>query len=228
MCYTNLKKLPLRFASVTGDFVIRCNKLTTLEGCPTEVGGDFDCKRNDLTSLEFSPIKVGRNYNCQENNLILLRGVPEEVPNTFWCAINNLQSLENGPKSVGGNYLANHNQISSLEGSPSFVGGSFTVSANPLINLVGCPKHIGNTFSFDHTILSLYMGDRDCQVPIVRMEKLKNFDKNILRSIPQSILNRHLRLLFKYNGLSEVWTSDGSVNNERLDDMIFEIDDGML
>jgi hypothetical protein len=25
-----------------------------------------------------------------------------------------------------------------------------------------------------------------------------------------------------------VWTSDGSANNERLDDMIFEIDDGML
>ena len=35
----NLSKLPLKFGRVTGNFYCQSNKLTTLEGCPQEVGG---------------------------------------------------------------------------------------------------------------------------------------------------------------------------------------------
>lgn len=228
MCDTTLTRLPLSFASVTGDFVVRSNRLTTLKGCPTVVGGDFDCRNNNLRSLQHAPITVGRNLNCQENELISLRGAAENVPNTFNCAINNLLSLEHGPTTVGGDYIASHNQITSLLGLPRRVG-SLRVSANPLINLEGCPEHIGTVFSFDHTVPSLYMGSNNCIVPRVRMEKLKNFNNDIQRSIPRSILNRHLPIIFKYNHLLEIWNAENdTINEDHLYDMLYEINDGML
>jgi hypothetical protein len=40
--------------------------LTTLEGCPKEVG-DFLCKNNQLTSLEFCPTEIGGDFSCRDN-----------------------------------------------------------------------------------------------------------------------------------------------------------------
>jgi hypothetical protein len=230
MCHTNLTKLPLRFASVTGDFVVRSNRLTTLKGCPTVVGGDFDCRNNDLPSLKFSPITVGRNFYCQENNLTSLLGVPEVIPNLFCCGINSLQTLEHSPTTVGGDYIASHNQITSLVGLPRSVGGCLAVSANPLVNLVGCPEHIGNVFSFDYTVRSLYMGNQNCEVPTVRIEKLRNFTNTIQQSLDLSIIrqSKHLSILFKYNKYLGIWNENGTINEGNLDDILYDINDGLL
>lgn len=62
-------KLPLKFKKVTGDFDCSCLKLTTLFGCPVEVGGDFNCTYNQLLSLEYVPLKV-------MGNLILDSSIP--------------------------------------------------------------------------------------------------------------------------------------------------------
>ena len=42
-----LRKLPITFGTVGGDFDCLDNKLTSLIGCPTEVGRDFDCRLNE-------------------------------------------------------------------------------------------------------------------------------------------------------------------------------------
>jgi hypothetical protein len=230
MCHTTLSKLPLRFASVTGDFIVRSNRLTTLKGCPAVVGGDFDCRNNELSSLRFSPLKVGRNFYCQENNLTSLLGVPEVIPNLFCCGINRLRTLEHGPATVGGDYVASHNQITSLLGTPRCVGGSLAVSANPLVNLVGCPEHIGNVFSFDYSVHSLYMGNQNCEVPTVRIEKLRNFTNTIQQSLDRSIIrqSKHLSILFKYNKYLGIWNENGTINEGNLDDILFDINDGLL
>ncbi len=62
-----LTELPLKFGRVTGYFDCTANKLTSLEGAPTEVVGYFDCRKNMLTSLKGAPIKVGGNFLCYDN-----------------------------------------------------------------------------------------------------------------------------------------------------------------
>jgi hypothetical protein len=104
-----LKKLPLTFAEVSGNFDCSDNNLTTLEGCPTDVDGYFNCSGNKLTSLEYSPMRVSGDYICMEvstltsleglenctigglldvsycANLISRKGYPAEGPYTFAC-----------------------------------------------------------------------------------------------------------------------------------------------
>jgi len=51
------KKFPdnIRFKKVTGNFWCDGNELTSLKGCPKEVGDSFSCTNNKLTSLEHKP-----------------------------------------------------------------------------------------------------------------------------------------------------------------------------
>ena len=72
----NIDKLPLKFGKVTGHFDCYDNQLTSLEGCPREVGGHFYCSYNKLTSLEGSPNRVGGGFYCYENQLVDVKGFP--------------------------------------------------------------------------------------------------------------------------------------------------------
>ena len=47
-----LKEIPLKFGTVSGNFNCSHNKLKNLEFSPKEVGGSFDCSYNKLTSLK--------------------------------------------------------------------------------------------------------------------------------------------------------------------------------
>ena len=83
-----LKKLPLKFGKVTGNFNCVRNQLTTLEGAPREVGGDFYCRSNQLTTLEGAPREVGGGFFCFYNQLTTLEGGPREVVGRFDCEYN--------------------------------------------------------------------------------------------------------------------------------------------
>ena len=66
----DLIRLPVKFGEVGGYFYCSDNKLTSLEGAPSQVGGEFSCSGNKLTSL------VGIHKiikSCQE---IYLQGNP--------------------------------------------------------------------------------------------------------------------------------------------------------
>lgn len=91
---STLKKLPVRFGIVSGDFCAYEGALTTLENSPTEVGGTYSVSENKLKSLVGCPRKVGNNFNCFNNKLENLDGAPEEVDGNFYCHINPLKSLE--------------------------------------------------------------------------------------------------------------------------------------
>ena len=86
----NLSKLPLKFGRVTGSFNCSYNKLTTLEGCPREVGGGFYCDDNQITTLLGCPEYVRGNFYCHTNQLTTLRGCPREVGGSFGCHKNQL------------------------------------------------------------------------------------------------------------------------------------------
>ena len=48
----DLKKLPVKFRRVAGNFYCSRNKLTSLEGAPEEIGGDLICSDNPTSEEE--------------------------------------------------------------------------------------------------------------------------------------------------------------------------------
>ena len=101
-------KLPVKFKKVTGRFYIQNTPLTTLEGCPDEVGEMFNCATTQITSLEGGPKLIGTskkdNTNCYYashcKNLTSLKGIAENVEylNIGFCA--NLKKMDYLPKEV--------------------------------------------------------------------------------------------------------------------------------
>ena len=65
----NLTTIPVKFGKVSGRFWCSNNKLTSLEGCPVEVGGWFDCSKNKLISLKGAPKEVGGWFDCTNNKV---------------------------------------------------------------------------------------------------------------------------------------------------------------
>jgi len=128
----NLTKIPIKFGIVNGSFACSHNQLTSLIGCPEEIGGSFDCSDNLLTSLEGCPEEVGGNFYCHYNQLTSLQGAPEKVKGYFDCSYNQLTSLEGSPKKVGKTFDCFHNQLTSLKGCPEEVGGIFHCDGNPV------------------------------------------------------------------------------------------------
>ena len=77
-------RLPVRFASVSGDFVISGCSLTTLVGCPSFVGGRFVATYNLFENLEGGPHTVKGAYNVRKcANLISLEVLAEEISGLF-------------------------------------------------------------------------------------------------------------------------------------------------
>jgi hypothetical protein len=89
--YHSLKKLPLKFNKINGNFYCKGNqraKLTSLEGSPVEVNGSFFCNRNRLTSFEFSPKIIRGDFDCEYNNIKTFEYFPSYVKSRFWCKFN--------------------------------------------------------------------------------------------------------------------------------------------
>lgn len=123
-------KLTVKFNKVTESFYCMSLNLTSLEGCPKEVGGSFLCGNNKLTSLEYMPKIIGFSFQCDRNDLKTLKGCPEKIPGDFVCSGNKLTTLEDGPKEVGENYICSENKLVSLKGCAKKVGESFFCEDN--------------------------------------------------------------------------------------------------
>ena len=139
-------KLQIRFGRVTGNFCCYKLELSTLEGCPAEVGGNFDCTQNKLTTLKGAPTTVGGSFYCSGNYLISLTGAPTEVGGNFECWGTRLLSLKGAPKQVGGNFDCASNKLTALKYAPKRVGGDFDCSSNQLTSLEGVPESIRGEF----------------------------------------------------------------------------------
>jgi len=98
----SLTKIPLKFNIVSRYFYCPNNKLTTLEGCPKEVGDSFSCGENQLTTLKGGPKSVGGDFICRDNKLTTLEGGPEYVGGDFQCKYNPLRYRELGSIEHGG------------------------------------------------------------------------------------------------------------------------------
>ncbi len=108
-----LERLPFQFGKVSGYFLCDRNRLTTLFGCPKEVGGEFDCSMNQLTTLIGGPREVGGSYVCVENKLSDLKGVAYSITEDLHCSKNNIETLQFLPDHIGGKaYLGDYFMLS--------------------------------------------------------------------------------------------------------------------
>jgi hypothetical protein len=156
----NISKIPVKFRSVTGDFICASNRLCNLTNSPDKIGGIFDCSSNDIYTLLSGPKFVAGGYYCMDNKLVdlegfpiycqvvfdasrnLLRtldGCPDKVTvNYFNVSYNNLKSLKNGPKLTN-DFDCNHNEIETLLNGIKDVKGTFNCEHNRLYNITGAP-----------------------------------------------------------------------------------------
>ena len=158
------------YGTITGEFGVKfpptvpnyfdCsgNRLTSLVGCPENVGGSFNCHQNKLTSLVGGPENISGNFNCSGNRLTSLVGCPENVGGDFNCYQNKLASLDGCQKTVIGDFNCNENKLTSLVGGPENVGKYFNCNYNNLTSLAGCPKKVGTGFLCVGNLLTSLVG----------------------------------------------------------------------
>jgi hypothetical protein len=67
--HEKMSQLPdyIQFNNVEGYFSVHDCGLTTLKGCPKEVGENFHIARNNLTNLDYCPKEVGGSFICHHN-----------------------------------------------------------------------------------------------------------------------------------------------------------------
>lgn len=227
---TSLRKLPLRFGKVNGDFYCHTNKLEKLVGAPHTVTGDFNCANNQLKSLTGAPKEIGGNFSCHENVLTSLKGSPRHVKGNFNAFLNLIETLDGAPDRIDGNCSLFENRLISLQSGPVYVGGSFHVTGNLLTNLIGLPEFIGNVLSIDDMI-SLYTGNKNCAVRSVKIEmKQRKHQKN--RFLPPILIEhiKYLPIVFKYMKYIsdlDIFSADGAFNQTNFEDIIFDIESGL-
>ena len=151
----NLKQLTnglFKFGKVSGIFSCQMNeKLTSLEGGPSEVGGSFICGYcRKLTSLEGGPEKVGKVFSCAGCDIINLNGSPKIVKDFNCSNCNKLTSLEGGPSEVGGSFICNDcKNLKTLKGLPKIVKSDFQCKRCPKLDSVQLAYKVtkGNVYS---------------------------------------------------------------------------------
>ena len=119
----SFKKLPIKFSSCAGNFLMSHNStLTTLQGCPDMVTDTFDISNcPNLTSLEHSPKQV-YSYTCNKNyGITNLRGISQTVNGIFCFRCSNLTSLVGSPTNVELMDVTGCG-LQSLEGVPKKIG----------------------------------------------------------------------------------------------------------
>ncbi|OCB75551.1 hypothetical protein B0A79_23860 [Flavobacterium piscis] len=226
---TSLRKLPIRFGRVSGDFYCYANKLQTLKGSPDFVGGDFNCANNQLTSLKGSPSSVGRDFACHENSLTSLKGCPTHIHGNFNAFLNKLVTLDGAPEIIGGNCSLFENDLISLESSLRHVGSSLHVTGNPLTNLIGLPEYIGNILSINNRT-SIYMGKKNCQVKRIEIEIQKKPHKKDFYLPPIIVQNqKYLPTVFKYMYYlkDDIFSDDDKLNQSNFENIIYDIKSGL-
>lgn len=160
---------------VTGNFNIQYSGVTSLRGCPSNIGGSFYAAKCKFKTLEFFPTSIGDSVDLSEgelesldelnikeidgdfdigkNNIKSLKGCPQRINGDFDCQWNNISSLEYGPKTVGGNYICADNNIKSLNGAPEKVNGDFNCSSNNFSTLEGGPKSVDGDYNARHNYI---------------------------------------------------------------------------
>jgi hypothetical protein len=115
--------LPIKFKKVKGSFTMRgSSKITSLKGCPEEVGKDFNASQLGIVDLLDGPKRVGGNYIVEGcTALTTLMGFPEYVGEDFSAAQSAVGTLRGVTPSsvVEGSFDMSFTKIRRIDGFPT-------------------------------------------------------------------------------------------------------------
>lgn len=181
-----------------------------------DVYGDVNLQTFQGRQLPLKFNWVRGNFNIWETRLTTLDGAPCIIDGDFNCYDNELTSLYRGPQAVKGDY---------------------NIRGTILKNLEYIAPIIGRDLIFDDSLCSTYSANEDLQVGgVVRFSQYNNtysmtithrYNQCCLR--PEIVMNlRHIDLILKYQRYFSVWNDDLTFNVENFNELIFEIEDGLL
>jgi len=146
LSYGFFKEIPKELRNirgVDGDFIVSDNRLTSLEGSPTDVEGSVFAARNQLETLEGGPVMVDGDFKVDNNNLKNLKGLPKDITGDLHINMNPLESLEGAQDtSVGGTVFVGGWPIDDARGQPD----ATKIMAPEFMergNIIAAFKHIG-------------------------------------------------------------------------------------
>ena len=175
----SIKKIPVKFGTILGEFYCDNLGLETLENCPHTVQGDFSCSDNNLISLKHGPKFVKKSYVCYNNKLITLKGACENTIDYFNCSKNKLITLEGCPKNILSTLFAQDNpSLESFNIPYASIYGNIYISNSPKISLKGMPKLAGILNFEENTIRSLAQLN-ECNFEYGFTHRVKNENEKI-------------------------------------------------
>lgn len=165
--YFNMKKLPLKFGTVEGEFHIHGSNLRSLEGCPEYCESFLVGCLEKITSMVGGPKYVTGDYILQDcGSIKSLEGMPHFVGGDVDVSDTKITNLVGSPREVGGEFNAWDCPLESLEGSPEIIGAGLYLKGTRLSSLEGCPKFVGGEFDITTERKTLWdptgLRDLDC------------------------------------------------------------------
>jgi hypothetical protein len=141
-----LKRIPIKFGVVFGNFYCKDNELINLNNSPKQVMGNFNCSNNQLTSLKGAPELVNGGFYCQYNQIKNIINAPQKIGGDFVAYDNQLKSLEGFPKDFGGYIDCSRNKLENIKFLPEEINGKLEISSNEITTLESSPKTIKGHF----------------------------------------------------------------------------------
>ena len=94
--HKKLKKIPVQFNVIDGNFYCNNNELKTLSGSPKIVNYNFDCSSNQLKSLKYAPEFIGGDFLCCYNGIKNFKelNMNDEVYGNFEASNNLIKKIQ--------------------------------------------------------------------------------------------------------------------------------------
>ena len=181
--------------------------------------GSIDVDGDVYLSSDYNLYKLPLKFNivtgdfkCDDCQLISLEGGPIEVGGKYNCSRNKLTTLEGAPQKVGRWFNCSNNELVSLEGGPIEVGEFYDCAHNKLVNLIGSPKEVASFIAYYNQLSSLQGAPK----------YVNNFNIDITY-LPKIIYGKYLKEIIKWQGEYNIYRKDGSLDEERFEDMMIDI-----
>ncbi len=175
-----------------------------------DVDGNVNLNGYNLTKLPLKFNRVSGNFWCNDNQLTSLEGCPKEVSKTLYCYNNRLTSLVGCPEIIGDGFYCSFNYLTTLEGLPNNINGSLKCAYNALRSLKGIPKVIDGNLDLD-----------DNSIEIIDISVIITGDIDIRSTHMSHKIKRlsqdKLRILFEHGVDYNIFNSDSSINDSRLE-----------
>ena len=235
--HKKLKKIPVQFNVIDGNFYCNNNELKTLSGSPKIVNYNFDCSSNQLKSLKYAPEFIGGDFLCCYNGIKNFKelNMNDEVYGNFEASNNLIKKIHNIPKKINktcnlSNNLIkkiqfNNQEIENLDLSENFLTdldirllniNSLNVSINQIKEIKSIPNKINYLDVSHNNLFDLNCLEKIEHVTVKELNlSFNNYNENIQKIKTTEELKQFLKSKHLYDELIQKLKSNNK--NKKID-----------